>query len=229
MGLYSYEELQSLPFSSGDFSNTPKITTPLHFALEKLPNKKVTLFPVHDSSVVPKALQQVICDEFNFIIEEGKTYPYAELMSLDEFIPYWFKHFAAILIETRSDEEAAYNQLAQFGHGDDVGFWKDRFLGNFYVKPNYIGRSSHICNAGFVVNHEKRGLGLGKELGRKYLEWGPQLGYIYSVFNLVYESNVASVKIWDSLGFDRIGYIKCAGILKGEDKPVGAIVFGKDF
>jgi len=30
-------------------------------------------------------------------------------------------------------------------------------------------------------------------------------GYIYSVFNLVYVSNVASCRLWDSLGFDRIG------------------------
>jgi hypothetical protein len=30
-------------------------------------------------------------------------------------------------------------------------------------------------------------------------------GYIYSVFNLVYVSNIASCRLWDSLGFDRIG------------------------
>ncbi|KAG7194709.1 uncharacterized protein KQ657_004386 [Scheffersomyces spartinae] len=229
MGLYKYEELQSLPFSSGDFSQTPRITTPLHFSLEKLPETNVTLFPVHDSSVVPKALKQVICDEFNHIIDEGKTYPYVEVMEVDEFVDFWFKHFVAILIETRSEIESQYEFLDQLGNQNDIDFWRDRFLGNFYVKPNYIGRSSHICNAGFVVNHQKRGLGLGKELGKKYLVWGPQLGYLYSVFNLVYETNIASVKIWDSLGFDRIGYVKGSGILKGEDKPVGAIVFGKDF
>ncbi|KAF1355774.1 hypothetical protein EJ07DRAFT_167954 [Lizonia empirigonia] len=29
-------------------------------------------------------------------------------------------------------------------------------------------------------------------------------GFTYSVFNLVYETNVASMRIWDSLGFERI-------------------------
>ena len=85
-----------------------------------------------------------------------------------------------------------------------------------------------MCNAGFVVNHEKRGLGLGKELGRKYLVWAPQLGYVYSVFNLVFETNIASLKIWDGLGFERIGYVKNVAVLKGHKHLVGAHMFGKD-
>jgi ribosomal protein S18 acetylase RimI-like enzyme len=60
------------------------------------------------------------------------------------------------------------------------------------------------------------------------------LGYRGSVFNLVYVSNVASVKIWDSLGFKRVGLIPGAGRLKsategGEDEYVDAIVFHYDF
>jgi len=140
-------------------------------------------------------------------------------------------------------------------------------------QPNYPGRSSHICNAGFLVHESARGQGVGRILGEAYLKWAPQLvchsslllslghavsrdsmdseeqgracrdiclhsiilvcipvraqsiavqhalattepltiplshyqGYIYSVFNLVYVSNVASCRLWDSLGFDRIG------------------------
>lgn len=33
-------------------------------------------------------------------------------------------------------------------------------------------------------------------------------GYTYSVFNLVYETNVASCRIWDSLGFERISTLR---------------------
>lgn len=72
------------------------------------------------------------------------------------------------------------------------------------------------------------GLGLGKELGAKYLDIAPRLGYVYSVFNLVFETNVPSLKIWDSLGFERIGYVKNVAVLKGHDKLVGAYMFGKD-
>ena len=86
-----------------------------------------------------------------------------------------------------------------------------------------------MCNSGFLINTNERGLGLGKELGRKYLQIAPQIGYVYSVFNLVFETNVASLKIWDSIGFERIGYVKNVAVLKGMDKLVGAHMFGYDF
>lgn len=52
-------------------------------------------------------------------------------------------------------------------------------------------------------------------------------GYSYSVFNLVYESNVASVRIWDGLGFERIGRVPGCGRLNGSEELVDSIVFGK--
>lgn len=53
-------------------------------------------------------------------------------------------------------------------------------------------------------------------------------GYTYSVFNLVFETNTGSIKIWESLGFKRLGKIKGAGKLKGHANPVDAIIFGRD-
>lgn len=213
-----FQQLQTLPYSDGKFSTIPQIKEPITFTLEKDLSKVVTLFPVHDYTKVPKELIQVLLDEFNHCIEEGLTYPYDNVMEYDEFVSYWFKHFVAILIEGdfKALPDLSYEQ------------YKSIFLGNFYIKPNYIGRCSHVCNAGFIVNHEKRGLGLGKELGKKYLVWAPQLGYVYSVFNLVFETNVASLKIWDNLGFERIGYVKNVAVLKGMDKLVGAVMYGKD-
>lgn len=59
-----------------------------------------------------------------------------------------------------------------------------------------------------------------------------RLGYKYSVFNLVYVNNVASVKIWDSLGFKRAGLIPKVGRLKTEDgkgeEYVDAYVYWRD-
>lgn len=101
------------------------------------------------------------------------------------------------------------------------------------TQPNYPGRSSHLCNAGFVVPTVHRGLRVGSTLGRAYLHYGPQLGYRGSVFNLVYISNEASVRIWDALGFTRAGLIPGAGRLKRKDgqgeEYVDAIVYHKDF
>lgn len=54
-------------------------------------------------------------------------------------------------------------------------------------------------------------------------------GYSYSVFNLVYETNVASCRIWDALGFKRIGRVKGCGDLKSyPGELVDAIIYGRD-
>ena len=53
-------------------------------------------------------------------------------------------------------------------------------------------------------------------------------GYTYSVFNLVYETNTASCRIWDSLGFKRIGRVPGCGNLRSFDEPVDAIIYGRD-
>ncbi|KAE8250628.1 hypothetical protein A4X13_0g4540 [Tilletia indica] len=115
--------------------------------------------------------------------------------------------------------------------------WKEAVGGFYYVKPNYPGRSSHICNAGFVVSHSHRGLSIGSTLGKSYLHYAPRLGYKASVFNLVYVNNIASVRIWDNLGFVRAGLIPKAGRLRcqgergdrGEEEYVDAVVFYKSF
>ncbi|KAL9598740.1 MAG: hypothetical protein Q9219_004298 [cf. Caloplaca sp. 3 TL-2023] len=107
--------------------------------------------------------------------------------------------------------------------------WAQVCLGSFYVKPNYPGRSSHVCNGGFLVTEAARNRGVGRLMGEGYLEWAPKLGYTYSVFNLVYETNVASCRIWDALGFKRIGRIKDCGNLRSyPDELVDAIIYGRD-
>lgn len=219
-----YNSVKDLPFANDDFSRTPKVKNAvINFKLAKT-GQPVTLFNIHHHLEVPDLLIQAMQKEFNYIIEEGQTYPHITSKSFKEFKEYWFHHFASILIE--GEHSSLTNDSLR---NLTLEEWENALLGFFYVKPNYIGRSSHHCNAGFVVNHTKRGLGLGKELGAKYLQVAPQLGYVYSVFNLVFETNVASLKIWDSLGFERIGYVKNVAVLKGyEDRLVGAYMFGKD-
>jgi hypothetical protein len=46
-----------------------------------------------------------------------------------------------------------------------------------------------------------------------------------SLFNLVFETNVASVKLWRSLGFVNSGRVPRAGRLKGIDRLVDALQF----
>ena len=44
----------------------------------------------------------------------------------------------------------------------------------------------------------------------------------------MYETNTASTKIWDSLGFKRIGRVPACGNLKSFPDPIDAIIYGRD-
>ena len=110
--------------------------------------------------------------------------------------------------------------------------WPEQLGGMYYVKPNYPGRSSHICNAGFIVPTQSRGLGLGGLLGRSFLTYAPAFGYLASVFNLVYETNQASARIWERLGFQVIGRVPQAGLLRstdGKEHYTDALIIYKQF
>ncbi|QBM87914.1 Ribosomal protein S18 acetylase RimI [Metschnikowia aff. pulcherrima] len=215
---YDIEHLKTLPYADRQYATTPKFTENVVFKLAKT-GQTVTLLTAHKKEDMPAGLLHLAWQEMNHVIDEGRTYPHYLEFTYDDFLAYFFEGFAAVLIEGELDPKWA---------GEPQTFWDEKYLGHFYIKPNYIGRCLHVCNAGFVVNHNRRGLGLGKELGKQYLAIAPQLGYVYSVFNLVFETNVASYKIWESLGFERLGYIKNVAMLKGEDKLVGAYMYGKD-
>jgi L-glutamate-5-semialdehyde N-acetyltransferase len=66
-------------------------------------------------------------------------------------------------------------------------------------------------------------------LALAFLHFAPKLGYTSSIFNLVFETNVASIRLWEKLGFERIGIIKGAGRLKGYTKAVDAYIYGYQF
>lgn len=183
-----------------------------------------TLVPFSSSSQVPYKLTSYLCELLNREIVKGDTYPMMEPLPLSSFGPYWFANFGAVMIlgDIQSQEEVT--QMEERGVD-----WPKECLGSFYVKPNYPGRSSHVCNGGFLVTDAARNRGVGRLMGEGYLEWAPKLGYTYSVFNLVYETNVASLRIWDALGFKRIGRVKGCGNLKSyPDQFIDAIIFGRE-
>ncbi|ETN43091.1 uncharacterized protein HMPREF1541_02249 [Cyphellophora europaea CBS 101466] len=182
-----------------------------------------TLIPFFTPDDVPKRLLAYLSNNLNKEIEGGDTYPMIDTMPLDQFGKYWFGNFGAVMVLGDIGGIEAVNEMES--NGTD---WNKLCLGSFYVKPNYPGRSSHVCNGGFLVTPAARNKGVGKSMGQCYLDWAPQLGYTYSVFNLVYETNTASTKIWDSLGFKRIGRVPACGVLKSYSEPVDAIIYGRD-
>lgn len=175
-----------------------------------------TIYPISNSEQLPGGLLAFLCDEFNMEIDRGDTYPLFDTLHIDTFQNYWFGSFAGVMLLGEATTIAQDQS------------WEKECLGSFYIKPNYPGRCAHICTAGFLVNAGIRGKGIGRTLAECYLDWAPKLGYSYSVFNLVFETNIAARRIWETLNFRRIGRIKGAGILKGHEHAIDALIYGRD-
>ncbi|KAL2003699.1 hypothetical protein VTN02DRAFT_2730 [Thermoascus thermophilus] len=183
----------------------------------------VTLYPITAGPTsVPRGLLRFLHREFSAEIERGCTYPLEEALSEEAFAEYWFGTFAVVAI---AGDGNAGDLLAEEGGGERD--WEKLCLGTFYVKPNYPGRCSHICNAGFLTCASARGQGVGRVMGETYLEYAPRLGYKYSVFNLVFANNRASIRIWDALGFSVIGRVPGAGRLRNSEELVDALIYGR--
>ncbi|ROW15703.1 hypothetical protein VPNG_02215 [Cytospora leucostoma] len=179
-----------------------------------------TIVPFASRNQVPLSLLVYLSDQFSKEVEKGDTYPMTDAMHFEQFASYWFQNFGAIML------------LGKIEKAEDITDdkdWSKECLGSFYIKPNYPGRSSHVSNGGFLVTDAARNRGVGRLMGEAYLDYAPRLGYTYSVFNLVYETNVASWKIWDALGFKRIGRVKGCGNLKSyPGRLIDAIIYGRD-
>jgi ribosomal protein S18 acetylase RimI-like enzyme len=147
----------------------------------------------------------------NLEIEEGNTYPYKSLMDESNFRAYFLSGDAFVLRLQDPDDES-----------------HDVVLGTFYVKPNFPGRSSHICNGGFITEQSYRGKGLGRIMASIFPYVGKALGYRSSLFNLVYASNEASLALWESLSYQAVGRVPNAGFLKTYGYT-DAVQFYRDF
>lgn len=172
-----------------------------------------------------KTVQEIL----NYEIEKGNTYP-QEFVLDDEGFRNYFLSSESFICYLKIDGLEKDNPLT-----------KPSIVGAFYVKPNFPGRCSHICNGGFLVHQQFRQLSIGTVLGEHFLKIAPLLGYKASMFNLVFENNIGSVKIWQKLNMKVIGRIPRAGRLRkkrpvqnmegslNEEEYVDALMFYCDF
>lgn len=176
----------------------------------------VTLCGFHSRSDIPQWVFQEMHALLNDVIRDGNTYPIEEELDVEGFESYFCPHYVAVLFEGVVEGPVPVEGV-------------DKILGGFYIKPNYVGRSSHVCNGGFVVKPETRGMGCGEFMGRHYVEQAPKLGYKSSVFNLVYCNNPGSYRIWDKLQFTRLAVVPAVGRLRNSKELVDAYMYSKVF
>ncbi|MEB3266999.1 MAG: GNAT family N-acetyltransferase [Leptolyngbya sp.] len=149
---------------------------------------------------------------FNAIVAEGTSYPQQDPLSPPGFADYWLKGKAYVVRSWGATKALAADNggptAATITTEDSASV-----LGAFYIKPNFPGRCGHICNAGFIVAPAARGKGLGRLMGEAMVSLARDLGYRAVMYNLVFATNIPSLKIWQALDFQEIGRIPQAAHL----------------
>jgi L-amino acid N-acyltransferase YncA len=80
-------------------------------------------------------------------------------------------------------------------------------LGSATMGPNRSGPGAHVGTASFMVSSVARGRGVGRALAEHVVTWHREHGYRGIQFNAVVETNVAAVRLWQSLGFRTVGTV----------------------
>ena len=131
-----------------------------------------------------KYLDQIL-ELWNNIIEEGIYFPQIEKLTKENADSYFkSQDFTGIAVE---DGEV---------------------YGVYILHPNNIGRCGHICNASYAVSKKARGKGIGEMLVKDSMKQGSKLGYRILQFNAVVISNNTAHKLYEKLGFNKIGIVK---------------------
>lgn len=72
----------------------------------------------------------------NGVIRTGDAYPQWDELDEAGFKAYFLSHDAFCVTRDQASSEGPAGEV----------------VGIFYIKPNYPGRASHICNGGFVTS-----------------------------------------------------------------------------
>ncbi len=88
-----------------------------------------------------------------------------------------------------------------------VAVINDKIVGAYFLRSNHPDLGSHVSNAGFIVDKNTRGMGVGKSLVNHALDNARNLGYKAMQFNFVVSTNTVAVNLWKSAGFRIIGTV----------------------
>lgn len=125
-----------------------------------------------------------IWDIFRQVVATGDSYIYPSDTSKEQCHHYWMEGTEAYV----ADIEGA-------------------IAGTFVIRPNKVGRGSHVCNAGFMVAPAFQGQKIGRTMCEAALKEAKLLGYEAMQFNIVVSTNERAVKLWTSAGFKIIGTV----------------------
>ena len=158
---------------------------------------------------MPPEAAETVRNLLNDVVQEGWSYPQSAPLTAEAFANYWLKGEAFVVRKVEPSSPA--------------GSTSGTVVGAFYLKPNFPGRCRHIANAGFIVAPEFRGQGLGRWMGETMLQIARDRGYRAVMYNLVFATNLVSLRLWSSMGFQEIGRIP-QGVQLPDGRYVDAVM-----
>ena len=130
---------------------------------------------------------------WNQVVEDGVAFPQTEPLTEETGHTFFEEQsFTGIAYDERSGE----------------------IEGLYILHPNNIGRCGHICNASYAVRADMRGQHIGELLVKHCMEKGKELGVRILQFNAVVSSNTYALRLYEKLGFVRLGTIPGGFLMK---------------
>lgn len=134
-------------------------------------------------------------------------------MTQADFSAFW-PSFKAVIQAQKSyafdpdmNEQQAFQLWCELPLKSFVFEHKHQILGTYYIKPNAMGPSKHICNCGYMVSEAARGKGIARKLCEHSQDIALELGFKAMQFNSVVATNTVAIALWHKLGFATIGTI----------------------
>ena len=128
---------------------------------------------------------------WNKVVEDGEAFPQEDFLN----------------DTTGADFFAAQTYC---GVADNNG----KIVGLYILHPNNIGRCGHIANASYAVDTDYRGEHIGEKLVDDCLVQAKQYGFGILQFNAVVKTNKPARKLYESLGFVKLGVIPKGFLMK---------------
>ena len=136
----------------------------------------------------------------NLVIMPAKTQDFADIWRIFQDVI----ESGDTYVNSNTTQEEAFAKWFNQDTKTFVAYHAEKIVGAYLIKPNQIDRGSHIANCSYIVDKNARGLGIGKALGLHSLKIAKDLNYRAVQFNFVVSTNIAAVKLWQSIGFEII-------------------------
>lgn len=130
---------------------------------------------------------------WNQVVEDGEAFPQMEFLT-----------------EKSGDEFFREQSFTGIAYDEETG----ETAGLYILHPNNIGRCGHICNASYAVKKGMRGHHIGEKLVIHCMRKGKELGFRILQFNAVVASNRYALRLYEKLGFMRLGTIPGGFLMK---------------